>query len=89
MLNEEDKNIQLPECHTWYLVHSTSYKKKQKTPYYSNSILGTLYFVLGTATLYFIQNPYICIEMKYNAATLTFSLPAQVHHLLHHFHHSS
>ena len=71
---------------TWYIVLRTI---KAENTLLLESLLGTLYFVLGTATLYFIQNPYICIEMKNNAAILTFSLPAQVHHLLHHFHHSS
>jgi hypothetical protein len=32
MLNEEDKNIQLPECHTWYFVLCTSYKTFIFTP---------------------------------------------------------
>jgi|GEM_PF-5628318 len=45
----------------------------------------TWYFVL--CTLY--KTSIFAHEMKNNAATLTFSLPAQVHHLLHHFHHSS
>jgi hypothetical protein len=45
----------------------------------------TWYLVLGTWYKTFI----FALEMKSNAANLIFSLPAQVHHLLHHFHHSS
>jgi hypothetical protein len=45
----------------------------------------TWYFVLGT----WYKNLIFAFEMKSNAANLIFSLPAQVHHLLHHFHHSS
>ena len=45
----------------------------------------TWYLVLGT----WYKNPIFALEMKSTAAILTFSLPAQVHHLLHHFHHSS
>ena len=45
----------------------------------------TWYLVLGT----WYKNPIFAFEMKSTAAILTFSLPAQVHHLLHHFHHSS
>jgi hypothetical protein len=44
----------------------------------------TWYLVLGT----WYKNLIFALEMKSNAANLIFSLPAQVHHLLHHFHHS-
>ena len=57
--------------------------RRLQTSNYPNALLGTLYFVLRTISHIFAH------EMKNNAATLTFSLPAQVHHLLHHFHHSS
>jgi len=39
-------NIQLPECHTWYLVHSTSYNKSRKHP-----ITRMPYLVLCTSYL--------------------------------------
>ena len=45
----------------------------------------TWYLVLGT----WYKNFIFALEMKSNAANLIFSLPAQVQHLVHHFHHSS
>ena len=64
-----------------------NFERRRKTSYYSNPLLGTSYLVQNSCTSY--KTLIFAFEMKSTAAILTFSLPAQVHHLLHHFHHSS